>query len=141
MTHPGLPGGEPLEPLRRFDVRLEHAHGQVPVELERWQRDFVARAMAAGLSRLEPTEGLDLVEQLREWQRQIDAAPPVAARIRASHAVPYGQVFRQWNTRGALELWVNRGWVADLPRAKHAGIDLAISELVPPGIPVFNEDR
>lgn len=40
--------------------------------------------------------------------------PPRPRCFMAHHAVPYGRVIRQWNTRGELLLWVNRGEVMDL---------------------------
>lgn len=34
----------------------------------------------------------------------------------AHHAVPYGRLYRQWDTKGRLWCWVNKGWIADMPR-------------------------
>lgn len=76
-----------------------------------------------------------MIDQLMAWQAKIDAAPPVPTRMRASHRVPYGRVFRQWNTRGELEVWVNRGLIHDLPRMRPA--ECALHGLG--GIPVFFE--
>lgn len=59
-----------------------------------------------------------MVEQIRELQRKIDAAPPPIRRIIARHDVPYGRAFRMWNARGELIVYANRGELADLPRAK-----------------------
>jgi hypothetical protein len=76
---------------------------------------------------------MDLIERLRD-------VPP-RTFIMAHHSVPYGRVYRQWNTHGHLLLWVNRGLIADLPRAKVYGLSVAISDIVPPGlggIPVIN---
>jgi hypothetical protein len=68
---------------------------------------------------------------------------PPRTFIMAHHSVPYGRVYRQWDTQGHLLLWVNRGLIADLPRATVPGsdLDIAISYIAPPGlggIPVIN---
>jgi hypothetical protein len=34
----------------------------------------------------------------------------------AHHSVPYGKLYRQWDTKGRLWCWVNKGWIADLER-------------------------
>jgi hypothetical protein len=74
---------------------------------------------------------------------ELRTRPPAVARIRASHRVPYGRSYRQWNTRGELEVWANRGELADLPRRRGPyGVNVLVTELVPPGligIPVYNE--
>lgn len=84
----------------------------------------------------------DMVRAFQQMREQIDAGPPPIRCFRAHHSVPYGRTFRQWNTRGDLEVWVNRGEIADLPRRPAAGVDLAVSTMAPPGvfgIPVYTE--
>jgi hypothetical protein len=76
-----------------------------------------------------------VIDLLTEMQRKIDAAPPRIYRLYATHSVPYGRVYRMWTTRGDLIAYVNRGQVADMPRAK--GPDLGMSRLV--GISVVFE--
>jgi hypothetical protein len=34
----------------------------------------------------------------------------------AHHSVPYGRIFKQWDARGRLLVWVNRGEIEDLAR-------------------------
>jgi hypothetical protein len=51
------------------------------------------------------------------WQRKLNSLPPAPHSILTSHAVPYGRAYRQWDSKGRLLIWVNRGEVADLPRA------------------------
>lgn len=83
-----------------------------------------------------------LVDAVRKMREQAEAGPPRIRCFRAHHSVPYGRIFRQWNTRGELEVWVNRGEIADLPRVPNAGLDVAVSTLAPRGtfgIPVFTE--
>lgn len=58
-----------------------------------------------------------MLDEMRRWQKIIDAAPPPIHRIMASHAVPYGRAFKQWDTNGRLLVWANRGEIVDLPRA------------------------
>jgi hypothetical protein len=66
---------------------------------------------------------VDLLETVMAFQRELDARPPVVSRCYATHAVPDGRVFRMWTTRGDLIAYVNRGEVADMPRATpEAGI-------------------
>lgn len=59
-------------------------------------------------------------------------APAPVFRIVASHAVPFGRVFKQYRSDGRLLLWVNRGEVADMPRGNPASWALSY------GIPVVN---
>jgi hypothetical protein len=86
-----------------------------------------------------------VINEIKRWQAKLADLPPTPRCIMASHLVPYGRVYRQWNTRGELLLWANRGEIADLPRAERAsaafGIDVAVSTLAPAdsfGIPVVN---
>lgn len=67
--------------------------------------------------------------------------PPRVSRFYASHAVPYGRVYRMWTTRGELIAYVNRGAVADMPRTK-IGYDNIGATLISPavfGVPVYFE--
>lgn len=91
---------------------------------------------------LPPMRG-DMLAKLRAMSAELAAAPPVPARIMASHAVPYGRAYRQWNARGDLIVWANRGEIEDMPhvRLKAYGMTVAVSDLCPPaafGIPVVN---
>lgn len=82
-----------------------------------------------------------VLAKLTALAAQIDQAPPVPRYIMASHAVPYGRAYRQWTTRGALIVWVNRGELADLPRVQAYGLNVLVSPLAPAGafgIPVIN---
>lgn len=72
---------------------------------------------------------MTLVDDIRAWCSTIEDLPPRPYLIRADHRVPYGQGFKQWDTSGRMVLWVNRGWVADLPRSSEQGVPLL-------GIPV-----
>src|SRR4051794_11020600 len=62
----------------------------------------------------------DVISAFRRMRGALDAAPPAIRRIRAHHSVPYGRAYRQWNTRGELEVWANRGEIEDLPRRSYA---------------------
>jgi hypothetical protein len=66
---------------------------------------------------------------------------PMPWRIMASHSVPYGRVYRQWDAKGRLLLWVNRGAIHDLPALKFsAKFDYSdFTGYVPISIPVFFE--
>jgi hypothetical protein len=81
----------------------------------------------------------EFFDALRRMQRMIDEAPPPVRRLRAHHSVPYGTAWKQWNTRGELEVWVNRGWVADLPRAPSERYDAPGALMRMTGIPVVLE--
>jgi hypothetical protein len=95
----------------------------------------------------EPAKGCsgnsDLLADLRRWQAKIDTLPPAPHAIMAHHSVPYGRAFKQWDARGRLLIWANRGEIADLPRQNLHGIDVLSSILCPPGlvgVPVVNVD-
>lgn len=64
------------------------------------------------------SDHFDLLADLWKAVETINTAPPLVRGIRAHHAVPYGRVFRQWDTNGQLWAWVNRGEIEDIPRAK-----------------------
>lgn len=75
------------------------------------------------------------------WGQRYDA-PPRLARVYASHSVPFGRVYRMWTTRGELIAYVNRGEIADLPRAPEPFDFAVVSPLCPPGIigiPIYFE--
>lgn len=55
-----------------------------------------------------------MIDDLLNFQRQIDAMPPQAARIYARWDVP--GVKRMWNTRGELILYCDRGIIESLPK-------------------------
>jgi hypothetical protein len=84
---------------------------------------------------------MTLVDDVRAMLDTVNALRPCPSRIMASHAVPYGRAYRQWNTRGELLLWVNRGLIADLPRrpADRVGVLTGAGALgFTAGIPVVN---
>lgn len=80
----------------------------------------------------------DVLRMAKDAQAQADVSP---RRVMASHAVPYGRVYREWMANGDLVLWANRGEIADLPHRNYYGVDIAVSTMVPSGlygIPVVN---
>lgn len=83
--------------------------------------------------------GSEAMAQMFDLSRQIADAPPVVSRCIATHSVPYGRVFRMWTTRGELIVYVNRGEVADLPRAKAKPEPFAFETTWLFGIPVYVE--
>ena len=50
----------------------------------------------------------------RALAADLASLPPAVHAILASHAVPYGRVYRQWDASGNLLVWVNRGEIEDL---------------------------
>lgn len=50
-------------------------------------------------------------------------APPVPRGILASLKVPWGRVYRQWDAKGNLWIWMNRAELHDAvgPRVKKGG--------------------
>lgn len=69
-----------------------------------------------------------------------DPGPRRVRGIRTSHAVPYGRVFRQWDTNGDLWAWVNRGEIEDLPRGPQPHPAVGVFTVIDFGsIPVYNE--
>lgn len=81
---------------------------------------------------------VDAFEMVQRFGHLV-ADAPVCSRVIATHAVPYGRVFRMWTTRGEMIVYVNRGEIADLPRekAKTRGYGLQSTFLY--GIPVLVE--
>jgi hypothetical protein len=75
----------------------------------------------------------DLIADLRKAMAVTKDLPPPVDHIVATHSVPYGKVFRMYNTRGRMVVYVNRGMVADLPRREPS------SDLPVFGIPVVEE--
>jgi hypothetical protein len=82
----------------------------------------------------------DVIAEMRRVSGMVAALPPRPKCFMAHHAVPYGQVYRQWNTRGELLVWVNRGEIADLARHKpdYAIAPNAIDTALLTAIPVVN---
>lgn len=60
----------------------------------------------------------EIYDDLLAMMAKVEKLPPPIHRIRASHAVPYHKIYRQWNTKGQLEIWCNRGAIHDLPRKR-----------------------
>lgn len=54
---------------------------------------------------------------IRAWNDKIKALPPIPRALLMNHAVPYGRLFRQWDTNGDLWIWINPGQIYDLPRS------------------------
>lgn len=84
----------------------------------------------------------DIAAELCLAAAELSNDPIPVSAILASHAVPYGKVFRQWFTDGKLRVWVNRGELEDLPRAEH-GIEIFNDALLPvvpswSGLPIHN---
>jgi hypothetical protein len=79
-----------------------------------------------------------MLDDLRRWSQVIAEAPPSPRAMLMHHSVPYGRLFRQWNTRGDLYVWVNPGVIHDLPRRKadHRVGDMLSASLS--GIPVVD---
>ena len=80
------------------------------------------------------------IAEMRRVSEMVAALPPQPKCFMAHHAVPYGQLYRQWNTKGELLVWVNRGEVADLTRRKpnYAIAPNAIDTALLASIPVVN---
>lgn len=58
----------------------------------------------------------ELLRDLDRIAARLAALPPRPYCFMADHKVPYGQVFRQWDTRGRLLVWINRGEIEALSR-------------------------
>lgn len=58
---------------------------------------------------------MTLAEEIARYEAALAKLPPPVAGILASHRVPYGRIFRQWDTKGRLWVWANRGEIEDLP--------------------------
>lgn len=58
---------------------------------------------------------VDCLGEMRCVAAMVADLPPRPHCVIASHAVPYGRIFRQWDTRGRLLIWANRGEFADIP--------------------------
>lgn len=97
----------------------------------------VRKAIDAGQMTMPP---VDLADATREAVQAFAKLPPPIAGIRTSHHVPYGRTFRQWDTRGRLWVWVNRGEVEDLPRGPRptpGGVNVVAYDFN--AIPIYNE--
>jgi hypothetical protein len=80
--------------------------------------------------------GRTMLDVLRDFERQIEEAPPQPWRIIARYDVPPGPPKRMWDTRGRLIWYIQRLYLDSLPRAtQHTGI-MPIADL---GIPVYTE--
>lgn len=78
---------------------------------------------------------MSLLDDLKAQMAIINDQPPCPRAILVSHLVPYGELYRQWDTSGRLFVWVNRGQVADLPHVRWQGIDIAVDDIAPRGAP------
>lgn len=83
----------------------------------------------------------NLLADLQEWTAKINAMPPAPSGIRAHHSVPYGRLFRQWDTKGRLWVWANAGMIQDLPRQPYEAKGSRVHSLDGPafGIPIYSE--
>lgn len=83
------------------------------------------------------------LEDLTRAMRVVADYPIPVSGIRTSHSVPYGRVFRQWDTYGKLWLWTNRGEVEDMPHIEWNGMEvIAGADILGPaliGVPVYHE--
>lgn len=77
-------------------------------------------------------------DMLDAMKRQMAMTPPALRAIFASHAVPYGRVYRMWNTRGEMIAYVNRGEIEDMPRVKVKAPRYGLAATVIFGTPVCN---
>lgn len=58
------------------------------------------------------------IDELREWQRKLDAMPETPWRIVASRKVPSGRASRMYDTRGRMIVYANRDNVKAIPKPK-----------------------
>lgn len=92
--------------------------------------DRLLKLIAGDTPTREPGSLLDLVlrgetkpmtaDDFRRMSTLIEEANESAPRCHgflAHHGVPFGRLYRQWDTKGRLWCWVNKGWIADLSRA------------------------
>jgi hypothetical protein len=79
----------------------------------------------------------DLLDAIRMAYELVESFPPRPWVVRASHSVPYGRVYRQWDTRGRLIVWANRGEIADLKHGTPSKDNFALTSLL--AIPVVFE--
>jgi len=98
----------------------------------------VTRSLKKALpdAKLPEVDPADPFAEIKAWA---SLAPPSTEprAIRAHHSVPLGRIFRQWNAAGELHVWVNRGEIHDLPRAKKRPDSVLGAALS--GIPVWFE--
>lgn len=81
----------------------------------------------------------DAFDHFLEVIREVEALPPIADAILASHRVPRGRHYRQWDTRGRLLLWVSRGELEDA-RIRRRAFSQRVDHMAPMvigGIPVY----
>lgn len=94
-----------------FDRLNEILGGKIPDPEPGSLMDLLKRGETTPLTRETFMDLHKIVDEARE-------AAPVCSGFLAHHAVPYGKIYRQWDTKGRLWCWVNKGWMADLPRAE-----------------------
>lgn len=88
---------------------------------------------------------MDPLADLRKWQKMIEDAPPRAYGIYARYDVPLGPVYRYWDTKGRLWLYINRFVIESLPKkqAEVGGLKVTMHEVdkwdALLGIPVYFE--
>lgn len=84
----------------------------------------------------------DLLAELQRMQAEIDKLAPLPRYLIARHDVPYGKLFRMWDTRGQMHAYVNRGQIHDLAYRSYKSTSVHPFGLARPdltGIPVFEE--
>lgn len=85
----------------------------------------------------------DLNAELRRMRDEVAKLPPRPRYFIARHDVPYGKVYRMWDTRGYMHAYVNRGELHDLVLTHvKGGTEVHGLGVVSPGffgIPVFME--
>lgn len=85
--------------------------------------------MAEGLPKI------DFCAELTGWLEKARVYPVGPYKLVAHHSVPYGRVFRYYDTKGRLVAYVNRGQIADLPRMPRARVPLVLDSTLC-GIPI-----
>lgn len=79
---------------------------------------------------------------LKRMMTEVDKLPPRPRYFIARHDVPYGRVFRMWDTRGQMHAYVNRGEIHDMRVADYRETSVLRRDSLDPGItgiPVFLE--
>lgn len=86
------------------------------------------------------SDTFDPIENMRRCFELVKELPPLPWRIMASHSVPWPKTYRQWDAKGRLLVWVNRGalieWAVDAPQGGKVMLYDGLTEIVPISIPV-----
>jgi hypothetical protein len=83
---------------------------------------------------------MDWWADLLRMNEELDMLPPRPRYFIARHDVPYGRVFKMWDTRGQMHAYINRGQVHDMAVTDYRETPVFRRDLLrPQGIPVFLE--